>query len=126
MNFTVPVGVPVVLDATVAVNVTVWPNFDGFSEETTLVVVPAWSTTCFNTVEVLPAKVESPPYTAVIECVPTVRVEVPNVAFPLLTAAVAKMVAPFLNVTVPVGVPEAVCVIVAVNVTDWPKRDGFF
>ena len=36
-------------------------------------------------------------------------------------------VEPSRNVTVPVGIPEpgASAVIVAVNVTDWPKTDGF-
>ena len=37
------------------------------------------------------------------------------------------MVAPSKKFTVPVGVPApgAVAVTVAVNVTDWPKTDGF-
>ena len=36
-----------------------------------------------------------------------------------------KLVAPSLNVTVPVGVTDPdVCVTVAVNVTDWPNTDG--
>ncbi len=124
MNFTVPVGVPVVADFTVAVNVTVWPEFDGFIDEATLLVVPALFTTCFNTAEVLPTNFESPLYTAVIECVPTVRVEVTNVAFPLLSATAPKMVAPFLNVTVPVGVPPEPDT-VAVSVIEWPHCDGF-
>ena len=49
-----------------------------------------------------------------------------NVAFPLLRAAVPNTVAPFLNVTVPVGVPfpGATAVTMAVNVTDWPNTDG--
>lgn len=32
---------------------------------------------------------------------------------------------PFLKVTVPVGVPVPVCVIVAVKVTDCPNSEGF-
>ena len=49
-----------------------------------------------------------------------------NVAFPLLRAAVPNTVAPFLNVTVPVGVPfpGATAATVAVNVTDWANADG--
>jgi hypothetical protein len=57
---------------------------------------------------------------------PTANAEVENVAFPLLRAAVPSTVAPFLNVTVPVGVPfpGATAATVAVNVTDWPNTDG--
>lgn len=56
-----------------------------------------------------------------MECAPTVKVEVDNVAFPPLRVPVPKVETPFLNVTVPVavfGVTEAV------NVTDWSKTDG--
>ena len=60
----------------------------------------------------------------VIICVATVRVAVANIAFPPLSVAVPRTLPPFLNVTVPVGVP--VCVTVAVNVTDCPNIDGFF
>ena len=73
----------------------------------------------------LPAKVASPPYTAVIECVPCVRAEVANVAFPALTLPVPRVVAPSLNVTVPVIVPAVVEETIAVNVTDAPTVDGF-
>jgi len=59
-----------------------------------------------------------------MECVPAARVEVLNCACPLLSATVPSAVAPSLNVTVPVGVPEA-DVTVAVNVTDCPTFDGF-
>ena len=38
---------------------------------------------------------------------------------------VPSVVAPSLNVIVPVGVPAALEVTVAVNVTDCPKGDGF-
>ena len=49
-----------------------------------------------------------------------------NVALPLLSVPVPNTVAPFLNVTVPVGVPlpGATAATVAVNVTDWPNTDG--
>ena len=55
MNFTVPPGVPVVEDVTVAVNVTDCPETDGFNEETTLVELFALFTTCFSAFDVLPA-----------------------------------------------------------------------
>src|SRR5208283_5080212 len=61
-------------------------------------------TTCFTAVEVLPAKVESPPYTAVTESVPTGRADVAKVADPPLNGPVPSTFAPFLNETVsPLG-----------------------
>jgi hypothetical protein len=46
-NWTVPVGVPVAgaFALTVAVNVTGWPNTDGFADEVTVVVVAAMAVT---------------------------------------------------------------------------------
>jgi hypothetical protein len=63
LKLTVPVGVPApgLVTLTVAVNVTAWPNTDGFTEETTLVLVPAWFTVCDKALEVLPVKLLSPP-----------------------------------------------------------------
>jgi hypothetical protein len=51
---------------------------------------------------------------------------VENVAFPLMSVPAPNTVAPFLNVTVPVGVPPpgATAATVAVNVTDCPNKDG--
>ena len=62
-----------------------------------------------------------------IEWLATDRLLVENVATPPLKVPVPIVAAPSLNVTVPVGVPApgAVAVTVAVNVTDWPKTDGF-
>ena len=53
--------------------------------------------------------------------------EIANVAAPPLSVPVPRVVLPSLNVTVPVGVPlaGAAAATVAVNVTDWPKTDGF-
>lgn len=52
-------------------------------------------------------------------------VEVPNVATPeALRFAVPRTVAPSLNVTEPVGVPETAAVTVAVKVTELPEKDG--
>ena len=49
-----------------------------------------------------------------------------NAAFPLVSVPVPNTVAPFLNVTVPVGVPlpGATAATVAVNVTDWSNTEG--
>src|SRR5467141_810036 len=48
-----------------------------------------------------------------------------NVAIPPLSVPVPSAVAPSLNVTVPVGMPEPEAgFTVAVNVTAWPKADG--
>lgn len=66
-----------------------------------------------------------------MECVATDSEAVLKVAVvipPLVeTVPVPKVVPPSLNVTVPVGVPAPgdSTVMVAVNVTDWPKTDGF-
>ena len=59
-------------------------------------------------------------YTAVIECAPTVSVDVVYAALPLVIAIVPKIVEPFLNVTVPVGTPEVTGLTVAVKVTAVP------
>ena len=45
-------------------------------------------------------------------------------ADPALSVAVPSTVAPFLKVTVPVGIPEVEEVTLAVNVTDWLYEDG--
>ena len=59
-----------------------------------------------------------------IECVPPPSVDVVNVAFPLDNVFEPKVAVPFLNVTVPVGVPTPELT-VAVNVTACPNVDGF-
>ena len=64
-------------------------------------------------------------YMAVIEFEPKLRVEVVNVATPAPFNVTSPRGAPPLKkVTSPVGVPSE-AVTVAVNVTDWPKLDGF-
>ena len=55
-----PVGVPVVEDFTLAVNVTAVPWFDGFSEEVTVVEVAALLVTKVSTEDVLPVKFPLP------------------------------------------------------------------
>src|SRR5712692_2735480 len=124
-----PAVLPGAVTLTVAVNVTDWPNTDGFWFEARLVVVLAALTTCDTAELVLVLKLASPTYTAVMLCVPTLSVLVLKVA--VVTLAVVDSVpvpiveAPSLKVTVPVGkaaavVPGAVTFTVAVKVTDCP------
>ncbi len=83
-------------------------------------------TVCVKTADVLAASFVSPPYTAVIEWRRS-QMAIAKVATPEpFSVPVPRVVAPSLNVTVPVGVPTpgATTLTVAVNVTDWPKSDG--
>ena len=58
-------------------------------------------------------------------CTPAVSADVDRVACaPPPIDADPKLVTPSLNVTVPVGRPPTVDVIVAVSVIDWPRVDG--
>src|SRR5207244_4218516 len=123
--FTVPVGVPApgAVAVTVAVNVTLWPNTDGFADDVSAVLVLAWLTTCDTAELVLVVKFVSPAYTAVMLCVPTLRADVAHVACALPFNACAPQpvieLAPSLKFTLPVGVPAPgrLAVTVAVNVT---------
>lgn len=125
LNVMLPFGVPKA-EVTEAEYVTDWPYIEGLSDVVTAeVVVASLLTTCVSTGDVLPAKVESPPYTAVIEYVPPDNVELEYVAEPPLRVLVASVFVPFLNVTLPVGVPEVAGAAVAVNVTSCPKFEGF-
>lgn len=68
--------------------------------------------------DVLPLKLPSPPYAAVMACVPAVRVEVENAATPVpLTLELPICVVPSRKLTVPVGRPEVPGVTVAVSMT---------
>jgi hypothetical protein len=111
------------LETTVAVNVTACPKLDGFCELVNDVPVGAFLTTCFNIGEALPANNASPLYTTVILRVPAARVAIVSCAPPPLRGTVARVVAPFMKVTVPVGLPDD-DVTVAVNVTDCTKVEG--
>ena len=62
----------------------------------------------------------SPPYLAVIECVPAVSAAVVNDALPPLRPAVPRELVPSKNSTVPVAVDGDT---VAVKVTGWPNVD---
>src|SRR5438094_7366202 len=132
LNSTLPLGEPApgAVTFTVAVNVTLWPNTDGLADELRLVDVLALFTTCDTAELVLVMKFVSPPYTAVMLCVPTLRADVAHVATPAASACAPQPVtelAPSLKFTLPVGVPApgAVAVTVAVNVTLCPNTDGF-
>jgi hypothetical protein len=125
---TVPVGVPApgAFTVTVAVSVTACPNTEGFAEEATVVAVDALFTVSLDAADVLVLKLLSPPYTAVIEWVPTASRAVVNVAWrAAFTVPVPRVVVPSKKVTVPVGVPApgALAVTVAVNVTARPKTE---
>ena len=83
---------------------------------TKLVVELAWFTVWLTALLVLPVKLPSPPYTAVMLWLPAVSDEILNVAVVPLIVPVPSVVLPSLKVTVPV----APLVTVAVNVTEPP------
>src|SRR5437868_2924413 len=63
LNWTLPVGtslLPVVVLATVAVKVTLWPKLEGFGVELTVVLVLAAATVWAKFAEVLPVKLTAP------------------------------------------------------------------
>ncbi len=128
LKVTVPVGVPLPEPEalTVAVKVTTCPYTDGLAEEARAVVLPDLLTVWLRVEEVLPLKLSSPLYTAVIECDATLSPLVTKVACPPLRVPV-PMTAPLsLKVTVPLGVPlpGATAFTVAVKVTAWPDTEG--
>ena len=63
LNWTLPLGVPVPGDTavTVAVNVTDWPDSEGFVEELNAIEVAALFTVWLKLLEVLVLKLVSPP-----------------------------------------------------------------
>ena len=122
LNVTVPVGVPILWSATVAVNVTDWPNTEGFVEEVNVVVVLSLLTVCVSVGEVLPLTLASPPYTALIGWLLGVNIEIVNIACPELRLTAANGVAPSLKVIVPVAEAGET---VAVKVTGWLYAEGF-
>src|SRR5205814_562825 len=84
-------------------------------------------TVSFSTADVLVMKLTSPAYTAVMLWLPTDKVEVVKTASPPLSVPVPSVVAPSLNVTVPVAVPEPgrFAATAAVKMTAWPGVAGF-
>src|SRR5271157_5228226 len=111
LKVTMPVGVPEPehrfgqgVDSRAAVKVTVAPKAAGFFDETTETELPALLTFWVRAGDVLPAKFESPPYTAVIELVPAFSAEVMKLAEPPPNAPVPSTAVPSINVTVsPLG-----------------------
>jgi hypothetical protein len=85
-----------------------WPDPDGLSEDVIAAVVLAALTVWLRADDVDPPLFPVPAYTAVIESAPTGRVEVVSVALllrplPGVSIALPIDVAPFMNVTEPVG-----------------------
>jgi hypothetical protein len=83
------------------------------------------ATTWLNVFDVLPAKFESPLYTAVIESVPTGKAVVTKTAESPLRDTPPRLVLPLLNVTEPVATPPYCPDTAAVMVADCPKLEGF-
>jgi hypothetical protein len=77
---------------------------DGFALDFSASVIVEPLTTWWRTADVLLADDASPPYAAVIEFEPVARVAVEKVPTPLASVIDPIVVAPFLRVTVPVGV----------------------
>jgi hypothetical protein len=73
---------------------------------------------------VLPENAEFPWYTAVMDFVPTLKVDVAKVATPPANVAVPRVALPFLNVILPAAVPLNSGTTDAVKVTDCPKAEG--
>jgi hypothetical protein len=118
-NVTLPVGVPPPpVASTIAVNVTDCAKDAGFSEETTEVDVGLTVTVCTNGPDVLLPKLALPIYCAVMGCVATLRVDVLNVATPLLNVPEPIKTLLSRKFTVPVGIPPPELVTLAVNCTD--------
>ncbi len=103
--------------ASLAVPSYVWPV-----RLPSVIVAVALLTFCDNAVEVLFACVLLPAYVAVIEWVPTARLEVESKALPPLRALMPSDVVPLKNSTLPVA---SLGVTVAVKVTDSAYWEGF-
>src|SRR2546422_1036361 len=91
------------------------------------VVGVAWLTVCVKSAEMPVLKLPSPLYVAVmLVWLSVASEEVVKVALALASAPVPSVVAPSLNVTVPVRVPAPgeTALTVAVKVTDWPNTEG--
>ena len=84
-------------------NETLCPNVEGVTDETTTVVVSAFSTTWVTVLLVPALKSSSPEYSAVMSWLPTESVLVLSAAWSPATVLVPSVVRPSLNVTVPVA-----------------------
>lgn len=99
-NWTVPVGVSVLVPiaATVAVNVTDSPKTEELGEAVIVVVEVGVDATVMVTAgDVFDAKLVSPEYVAVIELAPVGSAEVARVATPLVRVSVPSEVVPLKN-----------------------------
>lgn len=95
----------------------------GSPEVVTGAAVPS-VTTCRIAAEVLLVAVAASPDRAVMECSPTVSLEVAKVAWPATNGAVPSGFDPSKKVTLP-GVVDPGPVTVAVSSTTWPGCEGF-
>jgi hypothetical protein len=128
LKVTLPVGVPVVTLLTVAVKVMDVPTIAGLAEETSAVCELSFSETIWSaeSVPVLGLKLVSPPYSAVMVCVPAESAEVAHAACSADKATFEQIgVTPSLKVMLPVGLPAETALTVAVKVTACPTVDGF-
>jgi hypothetical protein len=90
---------------------------EGFADELNVVLLDATLTVCDRVDEVLVVYIMLPVYVAVMEWPPMSNAEVVKDAFPLLIVPEPIVLAPSLNMTFPLIVPEVGEVTVAVNVT---------
>jgi hypothetical protein len=131
-KITTPLGLakavlPGPFTCTVAVNVTTCPVTELVGEAVTVVLVAALFTDCCS-VPLLPWKVLSPVYEAVIVWLPVLSVDVVKLAVRMppvvLSIPWPRLVPLSEKITTPVGVPAPFGVTVAVKVTAWPDTDG--
>jgi hypothetical protein len=128
---TLPVGAPAIA-RTLAVSMIVEVFVVGFIEAASEIRVGIFLTVCGYGLDEPLEKFASPAYTAVMVWDPAVRVLIVSVAVPVLSnAALPKRDVPSLNVIVPPGVavpgapPGGMGTTLTVNVTAWPKVEGF-
>lgn len=116
---------PALEEDTVAVNVTLFFTSDGFALDVSTVEVAAGFTTSESGAEVLPAKLRSPAYEAVIECDPRVRLATESCAALFERLAVPSEFPPSKNVTAPLAwSPLMEGMTVAVKTTACPNVAG--
>ena len=109
-----------------ATNLALFPAFDGFGVEVSVIESCAGFTVCIRTDDALFPFEASPLYRAVMLFGPAGSLAVLIVAVPVPSRVpFPRLAVPFLNVTVPVGVTPPELLTTAVNVTVWPKIDGF-
>src|SRR5579863_494583 len=125
LNVTVPVGLPLVVTVTAAVNVTSCPTVEGFRLDASVVLLGYLLTTCFSAGDVLPVLFTSPRYFAVMEWLPEALNEASMLACPFTSVAEPSDRVPDLKSTVPLTVPWCWLVTVAMKVMVCPTNAGF-